>query len=629
MTDAGSDNDAQPSRPQVVKGPAKRFKASVARPTFTRPPKPPGIWAGWFNIGRKKINGAYHIRFFCKAPCCRKDYSTGSSSSTMKYHFMQDHPRLYQEYVLKGSSMARIQSVPSDTSRSTAKQEALVSALLDWVVEEYVPLSLFDSTSFQKLMQLADPHSTPPSTAAVQSKLDGHRLELEQQLKNLLEETFSSGAISIEDWTNSGHRLLLGLNLHWLDKNFHKLECTLDLAPHPIPYNAESIQKLVEDAISKKGFDGKITGLTMDNAVVMMKVSELANLPHSPCIASILRNSVLDALHQSKELGRIVNKCRNLATLFYDSSELTRVLIGEQYKKQLSNSMPLTIIVDNKTRWNGTLDMLRRLAQLQDTVDSVYESLMSSTLKIDDMEELEKLMLTESEWNHVKETVTILTLLEEEAQKALGQATSSGLAACILPWSTVLSMKLEGQAATVLEIEDFRGHLQEQLSARVIDSDSLMKASLFHPTFNRLLNKIDESRFKEIKAMLLGEYKEIVSVIAAPNTWQEIAQQLIDMLDGEPNGEFEGYFKRRQCNDIDVDPCQWWFKHRTEFPVMSQLARKYLAIPACSIKSEKVFSIPSDDDIEERNYLIDDADTDIIVMSETKRCLKQSRVEWK
>jgi hypothetical protein len=46
---------------------------------------------------------------------------------------------------------------------------------------------------------------------------------------------------------------------------------------------------------------------------------------------------------------------------------------------------------------------------------------------------------------------------------------------------------------------------------------------------------------------------------------------------------------RAQANAWD-DPIVWWKDHAENFPRMARLAKKYLAVPASSVPSERLFS---------------------------------------
>src|SRR5581483_4753791 len=53
--------------------------------------------------------------------------------------------------------------------------------------------------------------------------------------------------------------------------------------------------------------------------------------------------------------------------------------------------------------------------------------------------------------------------------------------------------------------------------------------------------------------------------------------------------EIERYMMIEEA-DINICPFKWWASQASNFPILSELAKKYLAIPATSAASERLFS---------------------------------------
>ena len=53
--------------------------------------------------------------------------------------------------------------------------------------------------------------------------------------------------------------------------------------------------------------------------------------------------------------------------------------------------------------------------------------------------------------------------------------------------------------------------------------------------------------------------------------------------------EFDQYLHYPKV-DLETNPLEWWKLHDKQFPLLSELARRYLCICAMSVPSERVFS---------------------------------------
>lgn len=78
-----------------------------------------------------------------------------------------------------------------------------------------------------------------------------------------------------------------------------------------------------------------------------------------------------------------------------------------------------------------------------------------------------------------------------------------------------------------------------------------------------------------------------------------LSNSFMESIFGEPEeAEIEGLNEIEHYLDLRLtptaepaeNPWQWWNMRKREFPILSQIAQKYLAIPATSVPSERLFS---------------------------------------
>ncbi|GBB91536.1 hypothetical protein RclHR1_01890010 [Rhizophagus clarus] len=86
---------------------------------------------------------------------------------------------------------------------------------------------------------------------------------------------------------------------------------------------------------------------------------------------------------------------------------------------------------------------------------------------------------------------------------------------------------------------------------------------------------------EEVRSPILDDDDDIFERMWASN--QQLTQT------GNDNNEIMCYLR---CLDElkSTDPLVWWRDHRSSYPILSKLARKYLSIPSTSVPSERLFS---------------------------------------
>ena len=372
----------------------------------------------------------------------------------------------------------------------------------------------------------------------------------------------------------------------------------------------------------------------------MIKAAEVAGFPRIPCVAHILHNSVKTALEENEAIKQLVKKCHKLATLFHASPKMAQVLHAAQVDINDPGEQVLSVVMDVATRWNSTLSMLKRLVLLRAAIDIVRvqddtETAVKSKLK--------QHRLTTGEWEDVEILVKILEPVEE-ATKTFS-STSQGLAADVAPCMAILMEEL-GELGVSEIMADFRDMLKMQLEERLQLTDTVLIASALHPNYNTLWYMDDTARAESIKKIIRAEYGSLAPNLAntacqgkevpigessmeSTSTMQKLLKRRrfnenVDNRPPQSEDEFEGYFKHILTQG-DVDPHAWWNVHKVDFPVMAKLARKYLAVPATSVASERVFSYAGNVLTDKRSRLKDDVVSDIVFCNYASKCLDRAR----
>lgn len=222
-----------------------------------------------------------------------------------------------------------------------------------------------------------------------------------------------------------------------------------------------------------------------------------------------------------------------------------------------------------------------------------------------------KHMLTKCPSNEEWIEFQSLHKLFEPFHKAIAILGGDGYttASSVLPLIAYLRQQMTIHDGDNAYIQEFKQVFVSQLNSYVLDASQnqhLQLATALDIRYKRLLS-LPKERRPGVWSTLNAITKKLVESTANPvdaPTPKRPRTSLLSLAsdDGEVIkvedvaesemylSEFEMYKHLPQINDDEQCPLHWWSQNAATYPILSQLARQYLAIPATSIPCEQLFS---------------------------------------
>ena len=186
-----------------------------------------------------------------------------------------------------------------------------------------------------------------------------------------------------------------------------------------------------------------------------------------------------------------------------------------------------------------------------------------------------------------------------------GQKYSTG--SVVLPFLQKMKKDLEPLEDEPLNIVRFKRDLAADLEERCeqnLDKNLLSKASFFDKRFSQLKFLAEEDEREKILEEIEEELVEVEQSLNMNRNQVEVDQNLnpakkrrrlgagLSDEEEEPQGakaEMQAYKAERRLK-TDGCPLGWWRERKDNYPLLSKLARKYLAVQATSTPAERVMS---------------------------------------
>ncbi|CAG8752946.1 16404_t:CDS:2, partial [Rhizophagus irregularis] len=398
----------------------------------------------------------------------------------------------------------------------------------------------------------------------------------------------------IDAWSSPAHLPYLGITAHWLTSKFEPQEVLLNMEELPYPHSVIEIQKHLFDLFYEWGIDSKIIAIVTDNGSNVRKACNNISIgKRIPCAAHTLQLSIGKGLDIIKEL---IGKCKHLISFLSADKKKQQLKESQIYlyrqqamqetedkdlKGKAENIICLDVIKANNTRWNSTLYAFQRLIILKPAIQMLKASLMSNTNSITrkEGEKLEVLCPTIYEWKVIRKIVELLNPFEEATRLLSGiNYPTIGFTYPIM-YNLRERLETEFNLLETSEASECQNAILEDIIARWDFPQILcLKGSFFDLQYEIL---------KQDNTAKLPDHNDTNESITMGNFWKKKNAKITAPI----KDEFQHYLNVTELPALkEYDSFSWWFTNKNQYPILHQIAMKYLSIPATSVPSERLFS---------------------------------------
>ncbi|XDV38559.1 hypothetical protein PO909_007933 [Leuciscus waleckii] len=371
-------------------------------------------------------------------------------------------------------------------------------------------------------------------------------------------------ALTGDHWTSVSNNNYLGVTAHFISDTWELKSFALTILKTEERHFAEACKEQFLSVARKWDIEGKTTTIGTDSARNMVAAIRLTRYEHMNGVAHMVQRSVTVSLADSGFVNALV-KARKVVGHFKHSPANAAELQAQQVslgKKQ----EPL--IQDVPTRWNLTLEMVKRVSRNKEAVIAALDN-----------QEHKLVLPTAAEWDKLQRLETLLEPCRYVTELLGGEAYVS--CSVVLPSLCHLRLKMEACDEDPAYVVRFKTKFKEDLASRQeqLNNAWLQIATVLDPRFKDLkcLPKTDREEThddgpprKKISLLQMGSDSE---------SEDEEVQPAIQRYRAEPT------IKLEDC------PLRWWASHSGAHEKLASLAHKYLATPATTVPCERLFSV--------------------------------------
>lgn len=561
---------------------------------------------------------------YAKCNTCKCDISRGglgknASTTSMINHLKRKHVEEYKEF--QGASVNKRSNQPTiaEALRSCSKwgiddqrAKSIHYVIGEMIALDNLPYSIVTNQGFRRLITKLAPQYTLPGRKYFTEKIIPDIYErLVMGIKSKLVGV-NYVSLTSDLWTCSHtNDSFISFTGHWFDSDFQQNHVVLNCKQFPGNHTGESIKNMFFEMLHMWDINiSQIHLMVRDSGANIVKGCNDAGIPSVSCFIHTLQLVINEGIDSQRSVSDLIATCKKIVAHFNHSSAACSKL--KEIQEEL-NVAPNKLIQDISTRWNSSYLMIKRI-QEQKRPLNIYAA-DNNNLNI----------LTANQWSLMEPLLTLLQPFEEITKK---MSSNEAFISEVLP--TIVTLKKYLMETTFFGVGTMKDILYEQILRRfdaIFKNKYYIISTVLDPRFKIAFFEKDNQEY--VKQVIIDEHSyplqeqsndsesdddtplSKIRILTKNNEdskegektksklWQyfdEIATSSTMPIAREKKlhkssikEELEMYLNLSLISRTD-NPIIWWKEKKEVFPILKEMAAKFLSAPASSVYSERIFS---------------------------------------
>ncbi|CAB4495821.1 unnamed protein product [Rhizophagus irregularis] len=526
-----------------------------------------------------------------KAQCnyCGMTYKRiGGNTTNLHKHMQRKHSSKIDTEVESGK-MDKF--VKKELPRYT--QGTFRDFIVRWTVCDDQPFTAVESEHLRLLFRILNPIAKAPSADTLRSDVIDKFNEERNNIREILQNAPGRLSFTLDAWTSPSYIPFLRITVHWISHEWELKEILIDFCKLSGPHSGENLHESFVKSCDDMRILTKIIACTTDNASnndTLMKALEKTSAQDALSTLKVKYVENENELLNNDEVSEVVPKLRKLVVKIHASPQRREKFSRQCEAAHLSDK---ELVVDVKTRWNSTFEMIKRSLELREALDNIA---------IADRD-LRKWEIIDAEWDLLKQIKKLLYIFLR-AMLHISHGRYSTIENSIPIFNWIMD-----------KIEDFDKEANIDEIIKKAACNAMEKLKKYYQYTDGIIYTISTILDSRLKLTYYKDYnweekyitearddiKKLYDTTYAPRIDQNIQDEDLTADDDLLSHIYKKRHTSRNESELDlylgspivpgkVDLLQWWKMNESQYPHLAAMARDYLAIPATSTPIERAFS---------------------------------------